>query len=274
MNLPNQILTRLNIERIGKTLQLAEELGAHTCTLTGQSIPDVILEFAKKHNVTKIVVGKPIRPRWRDILSGTIVDQLIYASGEIDIYVINAQQGENQSKFLQDWRIHQPIWRYLLSVVLVAIATLIGTLIQGNLEPANLVMLYLFSTVLSAAYLGRGPGLLTSFLGVLAFDFFLIPPYMTFAVSDTQYVITFIGLFIVSIVISTLTARTKEQAEAAIQREANTSALYTLSRDLTSATDLHEVADIIISNISQVFGRNVAIFLPEDGKLKFIRYLS
>ena len=260
-------LDPVKMERIGKTLQLAEELGAHTRTLTGRSIPDVILEFAKKQNVTKIVVGKPIRPRLVEILSGSVVDQLIYASGEIDIYVINAQQGEKRSKILQDWHPHQPIWRYFLSVVLVTFATLIGRIIQGNLEPANLVMLYLISTVLSAAYLGRGPGLLTSFLGVLAFDYFLVPPYMTFAVSDTQYVITFIGLFLVSIVISTLTARTKEQAEAAILREGNTSALYTLSRELTSATDLHEVADIIISNISQVFGRDIAIFLPEDGKL-------
>ena len=89
------------LERIGKTLQLAEELGAHTRTLTGRSIPDVILEYAKKHNVTKIVVGKPIRPRWIDIHNGSVVDQLIYASGDIDVYVINAQQGENQSKFLR-----------------------------------------------------------------------------------------------------------------------------------------------------------------------------
>ncbi len=131
-------------------------------------------------------------------------------------------------------------------------------------------MLYLVSTVVAAVYLGRGPALLTSILGVLAFDFFLVPPYLTFAVTDTQYLITFIGLFLVSLVVSTLTARTQEQAEAAIQREAHTSALYTLGRDLTSATDLHQVAEIIISHISQVFGRDVAVFLPENGKLKIV----
>jgi two-component system sensor histidine kinase KdpD len=80
--------------------------------------------------------------------------------------------------------------------------------------------------------------------------------------------ITFIGLFLVSLVISTLTSQTREQAEAAIQREAHTSALYTLGRDLTSATDLHQVADIIISHISQIFGRDVVVFLPENGKLR------
>jgi two-component system sensor histidine kinase KdpD len=90
---------------------------------------------------------------------------------------------------------------------------------------------------------------------------------MTFAVTDTQYLLTFIGLFVVSLVVSTLTARTREQAEAAIQREMQTSALYSLGRDLTSATDLHQVADIIISHISQVFGREAAIFLPENGQL-------
>ena len=84
-------LNPANLERVGKTMQLAEELGARTRTLTGRSIPEAVLAYAKKHNVTKIVVGKPIRPRWMEMLSGSIVDQLIYASGDIDVYVINEQ---------------------------------------------------------------------------------------------------------------------------------------------------------------------------------------
>jgi two-component system sensor histidine kinase KdpD len=79
--------------------------------------------------------------------------------------------------------------------------------------------------------------------------------------------LTFIGLFVVSLVVSTLTTRTREQAEAAIQREAQTSALYNLGRDLTSATDLHQVAETIINHINQAFGREVVIFLPENGQL-------
>jgi two-component system sensor histidine kinase KdpD len=87
---------------------------------------------------------------------------------------------------------------------------------------------------------------------------------MTLAVSDTQYLITFAVLLIVSLVVSSLTAQVREQAEAAIRRESQTSALYNLGRDLTSATDLNNVADIIISRIGQIFGREVAIFLPEN----------
>jgi two-component system sensor histidine kinase KdpD len=128
-------------------------------------------------------------------------------------------------------------------------------------------MLYLVCVVITAIFLGRGPALLASVLGVLAFDFFLIPPYLTLAVSDTQYIITFLGLFLVSVVISSLTARTKEQADAAIQRESYASAMYSLGRDLTSAIDLHQVVEIIISHVEQAFGKEVLVFLTEGDKL-------
>lgn len=213
-------------------------------------------------------MGKPIHPRWKELLSGSIVDKLINASGDIDIYVVNEQPDIRPIQLSTVFRPNQPYWRYLLAFGMVVITTLLGKLTHTRLEPVNLVMLYLGTTVAAAVYLGRGPALLTSLLGVLAYDFFLVPPYLTFAVSDTQYFITFIGLFLVSLVVSTLTVRTQEQAEAAIQRESQTSALYALVRDLTSATDLHQVANIVNNHVSQVFGRDAVIFLPENNQLK------
>ncbi|MCE9646177.1 MAG: sensor histidine kinase KdpD [Chloroflexi bacterium] len=258
-----------NRDRIGRTLQLAEELGAkQSLTIAGSSIQEAVLDFAHKNNITKVVVGKPLKPRWQEIWSGSIVDQLIYASGDIDVYVISARVELNKPVVPTEWQLHRPLWRYFLGLVLVAISTSFGLLIRGNLEPVNLVMLYLASTVVAAVYLGRGPSLLTAVAGVLAYDFFLIPPYLTFAVSDTQYIITFAALLVVSLVISSLTVRVREQAGAAIQREKQTAALYDLSKDLTSAADLLQVANIIISQIRRAFGRDVAIFLPDHQQLQ------
>ena len=257
-----------NREHIGRTLQLAEELGAKSLTIAGQSIHEAVLDFAHKNNITKVVVGKPLKPRWQEMWSGSIVDQLIYASGDIDVYVISARAELSKPIMPTDWQPHRPLRRYLLGLLLVAISTSLGLLVRGNLEPTNLVMLYLASTVISAIFLGRGPSLFTAIAGVLAFDFFLIPPYLTFAVNDTQYIITFAALLIVSLVVTSLTARVREQAEAAIQREKQTAALYDLSKDLTSAADLLQVANIIISQIGHAFGRDVAIFLPDDQQLQ------
>ncbi|RJP50535.1 MAG: sensor histidine kinase KdpD [Anaerolineaceae bacterium] len=256
-----------NRERIGRTLQLAEELGAKSLTLTGPSIHEAVLDFARKNNITKVVVGKPIKPRWQEMLTGSIVDQLVYHSGNIDVYVVSAEFEPKKIIVPESFQPHRPLGRYLTSVGLVAISTLLGLLIRGELEPTNLVMLYLTSVVVSAVFLGRGPSLLGAIMSVLSFDFFLVPPYYTFVVNDTEYILTFIALFIVGLVISSLTARVREQAESAVQREKQASALYNLGRDLTSATDLKQVAEIIVSHISQAFGRDVAIFLPENKQL-------
>jgi two-component system sensor histidine kinase KdpD len=164
-------------------------------------------------------------------------------------------------------RLHSPLPRYLWSMFLVAIATVLGFLMGGRLEPTNLVMLYLLTVVISAIYLGRGPAILASILGVLAFDFFFVLPYFTFAVSDTQYVITFIALFLVGMVISQLTARAREQAEAAQQREAETAELFDLSRDLASAAELDVILRALTQHCEQTFEREIVVLLPEGNRL-------
>ena len=93
--------------------------------------------------------------------------------------------------------------------------TLGSEFIRPVLSPINLVMFYLAAVVFAAVYLGRGPSMLAAFLSVLAFDFFFVPPRFTFAVTDAEYLLTFIGLFVVGVVISTLAVRAREQAETA-----------------------------------------------------------
>jgi two-component system sensor histidine kinase KdpD len=258
-------------ERINRILQLAEELGARSYTIPSSdsifATSQAIMEFARKNNITKIIVGKPLRPRWQELLRGSLVDQLIHRSGEIDIYVVTSSDRPTMPPEENPLRLHSPLSRYLWSMVLVTIATGLGFMIGGRIEPTNLVMLYLLTVVIAAIYLGRGPAVLASLLGVLTFDFFFVLPYFTFAVSDTQYVITFIALFLVGMVISQLTARAREQAEAAQQREAETAELYDLSRDLAAAAELDVILRALIRHCEQSFERDVVVLFPEGDRL-------
>ena len=106
---------------------------------------------------------------------------------------------------------------------------------------------------------------------MLAFDFFFVPPSLTLAVSDTEYILTFFGLLSVSLVISYLTAQVREQADAAQRREAQTATLYELGHDLTAAVGLEAVAKTIIDHIGQIYSREVALFLPENNDLKLYK---
>jgi two-component system sensor histidine kinase KdpD len=255
-------------DQVARSLRLAEELGARTVTLPGESVADTVLDYARRHNVTKIIAGKPVTSRWIEFLRGSTVDRLIRMSGTIDVYVINSEAEPQTLKIVEGWRPHRPLGRYLLGLLLVAAATGLSALVAPYIHPTNLVVIFLLSVVLAAGFLGRGPSILVSILGVAAFDFFFVPPSLTLAVDDTEYLLTFIGLLAVSLVISQLTAVVRGQVEAVQRREAETVELYELGRDLTVAADLQAVAQAAISHVGQTFSREVAVFLPDGNNLK------
>jgi two-component system, OmpR family, sensor histidine kinase KdpD len=255
-------------DRVARLLQLAEELGAKSTNLPGRSVSETIIHYARRHNITKIIIGKSQRSPWLELLRGSVVDQLIRRSGPIDIYLVNSDTEPLLKQAVEAWQPHPPLRRYFWGLLLVAIATGVSSLIAPYISPTNLIVIYLLAVVLAAVYLGRGPAVLTSILGVACFDFFFVPPTLTMAVSDTEYLLTFFGLLSVGLVISYLTAQVREQAEVAQRRETQTVALYELGRDLTATIGLDAVAKTIIDHISQTFSREVAVFLPEKSLLK------
>jgi two-component system, OmpR family, sensor histidine kinase KdpD len=91
-------LTKEAKEQVSRTLQLAEKLGATTATIFGLNIAHTAIDYARKHNVTRIVIGKTLRPRWQEFVFGSVVDQLIHNSGTIDIYVISSEAGDQQKQ--------------------------------------------------------------------------------------------------------------------------------------------------------------------------------
>ncbi len=127
---------------------------------------------------------------------------------------------------LQSWPL------YCKSVILVGAMTLGGEFVKRNLEPANLVMCYLLAVVIVATRWGLGPAVFTSVLSVLAFDFFLVPPYLTFGVHDLQYLFTFAGLLVVGLIISELVAKTRQLELLRATEKLEQALLNSISHDL------------------------------------------
>jgi two-component system sensor histidine kinase KdpD len=250
-------------DRIWQTLRLAETLGAETSVLSGDRPAEAILRYANRRNVSKIVVGKPSHPRWKDVVLGSVRDELERGSGGIDVYVISGEEGEGGFMAPFPIRRTSPGRSYLASLGMVALTTAVCALLFGRFEPTNLVMIYLLGVVAAAAWLGRGPAILAAVLSVAAFDFFFVQPSLTFAVSDTQYLLTLAVMLTTGLVISTLTARLRLQAEAAGEREARTAALYAMSRDLAAAADETGILQAAARHIKEVFLSQVLLLLPD-----------
>jgi two-component system sensor histidine kinase KdpD len=162
----------------------------------------------------------------------------------------------------------------VLPAAIVAAATGASILLRDTLAPTNLAMIYLGGVVAVAMRSSRRASVTASFMSVAAFDFFCVPPYLTFAVSDYQYVFTFAGMLAVALVISSQTSRLRDHAAHAALREARTEALYRLSTRLAGETSIFEATRAAAALAEEVFGARVVIFLPEDGKISFRRRTS
>jgi two-component system sensor histidine kinase KdpD len=251
-------------EGIIQTMRLAEQLGATTVTLSGQRMSDEILAFVRARNVSKIVVGKPRRRLWERIVFGSIVDALVEGSGEADVYVISGRAESQPVVVPRPRRPAATDWRpYAQSVAIVAAASVVAWVMFPLFQLSNIIMTYLLGVIVVATRHGRGPSLLASLLSVAAFDFFFVPPYLTFAVSDAEYLITFVVMLLVAFVISSLTVRIRAQAEAAREREQQTGALYAMSREFASARGIDVLLNIARRHISEVFRSQVVLFLPD-----------
>ncbi len=249
--------------RLAQNLRLAEQLGAEVQTIAGVRAAEALLAFARQHNVTKVVVGKPRRWPWRDRLFGSFIDELLAASGDIDIFVTSGEEdgpAPAQAPAPRGGKLQ--LLGYPVSAAIVAAATCLGYLVLGQYEPADAAMLYILGIVLVSLRYGQGPSLAAALLSVLAFDFFFIPPFFSFAVSDVRHIVTFGVMVLVALVISGLTRRVRAQVESARERERRTTQLYSLSSELARVSDAAAVRDAAGRHLSAVFDSEIMIFLP------------
>jgi two-component system sensor histidine kinase KdpD len=140
-------------------------------------------------------------------------------------------------------------------------------LIHSFISPVNLAMLYVLGVVGVAWRRGLRPAVFTAVIGVLAFDFFFIPPYLSFRATDTEYLITFSGMIIVGALISILVARAREYADAAQIREKETGTLYALSQDLAVAVDTGSIFAAVAKHIREIFAWDCTFLMPDDDRL-------
>jgi two-component system sensor histidine kinase KdpD len=262
---PDAHLSTRQQERLTSTLRMAERLGARVSTIQGNNVVSAVIEFAGKNNITKIVIGKSRRNRWESLFRASIVNQLIGHSEHFDVYIVGSrgEPAQQEQTRAPEKRRHRNRLGYLQGLGLVVLATLMGQLVHGSFAPTTIAMLYLLSVVVTAYLWGLGPSILVSVIGVLAFDFFHVPPYLTFRVADTQYIFTFLALLLVGVVISYLVLRVHRQTESATRRERETAALYSLGRDLAVSNDLESYIRAIIKRARETFGHDATVFLPD-----------
>jgi len=262
---PGQLLeSRTDRDYLMGVLDFALELGAETQVLTGLRVKDEIQAFARARNVSRIVVGQSRRPRWMELLRPPLASDLMHG-GNADVWVIRGDEDPERADTPDPEE--QPFeWRgYPGTVLVVALCTALAALMYRHFDLSNLAMIYLVGVVVASMAFGRGPAIVASILGVVALDFFFVPPLYTFSVSDTQYLVTFVVMLLVAVVIGTLTSRLRDQLALARQEQRGTAAQYRLSFELAARSTHREIVGAAADRIGEIIDAKIAVLSPDSG---------
>jgi two-component system sensor histidine kinase KdpD len=254
-----------------EVLRLAESLGAEAVTLDGPTAASALLQYARTRNVTRVVVGEPKRRGLRALLRRSTVQELLAHARGIDISVIARREPSLPASAPHRAHLEPPAvhWdRYGWAAGITAACTGIALLMDPFFHGANLVMIYLLGAAIAGLRLGRGPATLTAVLNVICFNFFFVPPRLTFAVANVQYVVTFAVMLAVALTIATLMANVRMQTRVAGARERRTSLLYAMSRELAGTRGADSMVRVSVRHVGETFASQTAVLLPDaDGRL-------
>ncbi len=250
-------------------LRVAEALGATVTQLSGPSVSGVLLDYARKHNVTRLIIGKPTHSRFWDRVQGSLLDEVVRGSGDIDIHVISGDtSSEAPPRAEQSLERHAPARHYVLAALLVAGALGLALALRAVLNLPDFEMLFLLAVMMAAMWFGRGPSLLAAALGVASYDFFFVPPVLSFSIDDRRYLLTFGMMFAVSFAMSELTGRLRRQQREAQAREERTAVLYALAKELASVDEAKQIAAIAARHAADIFSAKSIVLNVIDSQLR------
>ena len=257
-------------ERILKTVKLAQEFGAKTAILAGSDPASEVVEYARTHNCSKLVLGRTRGVSKWPWVQGTARRIGAFAP---DIDLIEVGRGTAQQPVPQrdpdvegetDPRRGTKRMRFLWAFLACLATTVIATPLLPYFDLANIVMLFLLTVVLIALKWGRGPAVLAAFVSVATFDFFFVPPRFSFAVSDVQYLLTFAVMLAVALIIGQMTAGLRYQARVASYREERARVLYEFARDMSSLLLTEDVVESATRIIANTLRAKVVILVPDE----------
>lgn len=254
-------------DAITDMMRFAEKLGAETAVISGQDIGETLISYARSKNITKIIMGKPGKPKWHELFFGSVVTELARKCGEIDLFLMS---GDTQAEpVVREARPLKPFPRkgLLWAMLMVVACTMAGKAVSRFAGHENIAMIYVLVVALIAYWYGLRLSLIASVLSVLAYDYFFIEPYYTLQVGDiNRDLIAFATIFTVSVIISVLTARLRQQTITMRLRENRTEALYHLSRDLAKSSDPDELFQMAAFNIQKYFRCTSALYASGKGE--------
>ncbi len=257
--------------RTAEALKLAEQLGAATLVLTGDDLPGVVLDYARRNNVTQIVMGKTKAVPWRRLFGRDLALALLDRSGGAALHFITESTPGERSAPTPAMRLRpgEHTWRdWLIAAGSVGAASAMSAALDRISASANLAMLYLAAVLISGLLSGLRPALAAAAASILLYNFFFLDPRLSLTIGHAADVLTFAIFLAVAGVTGWLSGRVRDQAQLATRRASAIAALLAASRRLSGAANRADAAQALAEQVAAAGGGRALVLLSKDGDIQ------
>ncbi len=268
-----EALSEEDKEMLRRNMDMASELGADVVSVRDTDIPSAIRRVAEQRNVTQILMGRPDRRFFSDLIGGgTILDKLVRETSEIDIHVLRQVRKPRHKGWRLRWHFPAPLGDlsvYSNAFWFIALVTAIGAALEPIIKYQAVGFIFLLAVLTIATLTSRGPTIFATVLSALTWNYFFIPPKFTFYIAQIADVMMNVAYFGVALGACILTTKIKRQSDELKSRAQQISLLYDFSRELANSSDIHSITAITYQFVKRTLGSPCSIFIRgTDSKLK------
>ena len=263
------VMNTADMSRLQANMRLAQQLSAEIVTTHGEDVPTQIAEYARLSDVTKIVIGRSGVQRPHFWSEPTLTERLIALAPDVDIYIIpdvEAYKSYRRKRLISIRPAFPTALELLLTVGILVAATIIGWgFLRLGFANANIIMVYLLGVLLTSTFTsGYTCGVLSAFLSVILFNYFLTEPRLSLAAYGSKYPITFAVMFASALLTCTLATKLKAHAQLSARDAYRTKLLFDMNRQLQKAETPDEVYQMTATQIQKLMQRDVLVY-PAQG---------
>lgn len=258
-----------------KNLNLARELKAEVITTTEVDVPSAVRRICRQKNVTQVVVGRPTRRWFRDLLEkGNLLEGLISESLDVDVHVIRQEGASLQRPSLIDeisyYSSKTGPAKYWYTLMAIMAVTGFGTLIEKFIGYRAVGFIFLLAVVVLSTFGSIGAVILAASLSTLIWNYFFIPPKFTFFIGNTEDILMCVAFFVVALITGFLTNRLKYHERLIREREERTNILYEILQDIAAATEKSEFLHKVTARVGHMLEADCGVLLKSPtGVLEF-----
>jgi two-component system sensor histidine kinase KdpD len=146
--------------------------------------------------------------------------------------------------------------RSLLGSIAVLGAVAVLTAVDSgalHVNSATAAFTYLLLILILATRVGLRESIIASFAGMLAYNFFFLPPIGTFTIADPQNWVALFTFLVTAIVASQLSSSARQKAEEAGTRQQELQRMYDFSRALMLGGTDHPLLKHAAQQVSELF---------------------